>query len=114
MKILYAVQATGNGHISRAAEIIPLLQNYGEVDVMLSGNNAHLPVQLPVKYKSKGVSLFYKHGGGLNYKRMLKQINPFQLWRDIKNLPVEAYDLVINDFDFVTAMACNTNWMGRE
>ncbi|MEK0440073.1 MAG: hypothetical protein RLZZ504_989 [Bacteroidota bacterium] len=106
MKILYAVQATGNGHISRAAEIIPLLQKYGEVDVMLSGNNAHLPVQLPVKYKSKGVSLFYKHGGGLNYKRMLKQINPFQLWRDIKNLPVEAYDLVINDFDFVTAMAC--------
>ena len=42
MKILYAVQATGNGHISRAAEIIPLLQTYGSVDVMLSGNNAHI------------------------------------------------------------------------
>ncbi|MCX8485362.1 MAG: glycosyl transferase [Bacteroidia bacterium] len=106
MKILYAVQATGNGHISRAAEIIPLLQTYGQVDVMLSGNNAHLPVQLPVKYRSNGISLFYRHGGGLNYKKMIQQFNPLQLWKDIKNLPVEQYDLVINDFDFITAMAC--------
>lgn len=106
MKILYAVQATGNGHISRAAEIIPLLQTYGSVDVMLSGNNAHLPVQLPVKFRSKGVSLFYRHGGGLDYKKMLRQINPIQLWKDVRRLPVQEYDLVINDFDFITAMAC--------
>lgn len=26
MKILYAVQGTGNGHITRAAEIIPALE----------------------------------------------------------------------------------------
>lgn len=104
MKILYAVQATGNGHISRAAEIIPLLQTYGSVDVMLSGNNAHLPVQLPVKFRSKGVSLFYRHGGGLDYKKMLRQINPIQLWKDIRRLPVQEYDLVINDFDFITAL----------
>jgi UDP:flavonoid glycosyltransferase YjiC (YdhE family) len=25
MKILYAVQATGNGHIARAAELLPFL-----------------------------------------------------------------------------------------
>jgi len=106
MKILYSVQATGNGHISRASEILPLLQKYGEVDIMLSGNNANLPVQLPVKYRSKGLSLFYQSGGGLNYFKMLKQLNPFRIWADIKNLPVESYDLIINDFDFITAMAC--------
>ena len=100
MKILYAVQATGNGHISRASEILPLLQKYGQVDVMLSGTNAHLPVDLPVKHRSKGLSLFYRLGGGLNYLKMLKQINPFRIWADIKRLPVESYDLVINDFDF--------------
>ena len=33
MKILYAIQGTGNGHISRAREIIPLLQKYGELDI---------------------------------------------------------------------------------
>lgn len=106
MKILYAVQATGNGHISRASEILPLLQKYGQVDIMLSGNNAHLPVDLPVKYRSQGLSLFYRPGGGLNYLKMIKQINPIRIWTDIKRLPVESYDLVINDFDFITAMAC--------
>lgn len=110
MKILYAVQATGNGHISRASEILPLLKKYGQVDIMLSGNNAHLPVNLPIKYKSKGLSLFYQSSGGLHYHRMLKQLNPFRIWKDIKQLPVEQYDLVINDFDFITAMACK--WKG--
>ena len=33
MKIFYAVQATGNGHISRAVELLPYLQQYGQVDV---------------------------------------------------------------------------------
>jgi uncharacterized protein (TIGR00661 family) len=106
MKILYAVQATGNGHISRAAEIIPLLEKYGTVDVMLSGNNAHLPVSLHVKFRSKGLSLFYQSGGGINYAKMITRFNPLRIWSDIKRLPVHDYDLIINDFDFVTAMAC--------
>ena len=106
MKILYAVQATGNGHISRASEILPILQKYGTVDIMLSGNNAHLPVNLPVKHKSKGLSLFYQSGGGLHYYRMLKQLNPFRIWNDIKRLPLDQYDLVINDFECVTSLAC--------
>ena len=37
MKILFAIQGTGNGHISRAREIVPLLQQYGEVDLLVSG-----------------------------------------------------------------------------
>lgn len=105
MKILYAVQATGNGHISRATEILPYLQKYGTVDIMLSGNNADLPVNLPVKYRSNGVSLFYG-GGGLNYRKIISQFNPFSIWRDIKNLPVDDYDLIVNDFDFITSIAC--------
>jgi len=36
MKILYAVQATGNGHISRATQLLPYMEKYGEVDVFLS------------------------------------------------------------------------------
>ena len=34
MRILYAVQKTGNGHLARAQEIIPLLQIYGDVDIL--------------------------------------------------------------------------------
>ena len=42
MRIFYAVQATGNGHIARALEILPYLKQYGEVDIFLSGTNAQL------------------------------------------------------------------------
>ncbi|MFM9142402.1 MAG: glycosyl transferase, partial [Bacteroidota bacterium] len=32
-RILYAVQGTGNGHLSRAGAILPALQKRGEVDL---------------------------------------------------------------------------------
>ena len=67
MRIFYAVQATGNGHISRAMEILPYLQQYGEVDIFLSGTNAQLGQGLPVLYRSKGLSLDYNKKGGLDY-----------------------------------------------
>jgi len=106
MKILYSVQATGNGHISRAMELIPHLQQYGEVDVFLSGSNSHLQPQLPVKYRSKGVSLFYGNTGGLDYWRMWKEFNLKRIWKEAKELPVEKYDLVLNDFESITSLAC--------
>ena len=38
MKILYGVQGTGNGHITRSRIVIPLLRSMGhEVDVIISG-----------------------------------------------------------------------------
>lgn len=39
MKIFYAIQGTGNGHISRAMELLPYFEKYGSVDVFLSGDN---------------------------------------------------------------------------
>jgi len=106
MKILYAVQATGNGHISRAMELMPFLKQYGEIDVFLSGSNSNLQPDLPVKYRSNGLSLFYGNTGGLDYWRMWKELNLRRIWKEAKELPVEKYDLVINDFDSITSMAC--------
>jgi uncharacterized protein (TIGR00661 family) len=106
MKIFYAVQATGNGHISRAMTLMPHLQKWGMVDVFLSGNNSHLPAQLPVRYRSRGISLYYNNEGGLNYPKIAFQRNPLALLKEIKELPVRKYDLVINDFDFLTSTAC--------
>lgn len=106
LKILYAVQATGNGHISRASEVVQYLTEYGEVDILLSGSNSHLDANLPVKYRYGGISLFYKHGGGLDYWKIVKQINPIQLLRDVLTIPVQEYDLILNDFDALTSLAC--------
>ncbi len=106
MKIFYAVQATGNGHIARAIELMPYLKKMGQVDVFLSGSNSHLPAALPVVFKSKGMSLFYGNNGGLNYPKMLQSFSPFQIIREAAALPVEKYDLVINDFESITSLAC--------
>jgi len=37
MKILYAIQGTGNGHLARAVDIIPELKKYGTLDLFVSG-----------------------------------------------------------------------------
>jgi uncharacterized protein (TIGR00661 family) len=107
MKILYAVQATGNGHISRAIELMPHLEKYGTVDVFLSGSNATLQCSLPVKYKSKGLSLFYSKCGGLDFKKTWRDNSLFRAKKEALQLPVENYDMVINDFEFITAQACS-------
>jgi uncharacterized protein (TIGR00661 family) len=106
MKIFYAVQATGNGHISRAMELVPILQNYGRVDVFLSGSNSHLAADLPIRFRSKGVSLFYNNSGGMNYLKTAARFNPVRMLRDAMQLPVEQYDMVVNDFESITALAC--------
>ena len=106
MKIFYAVQATGNGHISRAIQLYPYLQKFGDVDFFLSGNNASLDINLPIKFKSVGCSLHYSKCGGLNYWDIAKNIQPVQMYKDAKSLPLKEYDIVINDFDSITSLAC--------
>jgi uncharacterized protein (TIGR00661 family) len=106
MKIFYAVQATGNGHISRAMELLPYLERYGKVDIFLSGANNTLQLDASVKYRSKGLSLFYTNSGSLNYPEIVRQFAPLRLIKEIKELPVEKYDLVLNDFESITSLAC--------
>ncbi len=107
MKIFYAVQATGNGHISRAREIIPQLKKFGEVDVFLSGNNYSLKNDLPVAYRSKGLSLHYDRlNGKVDLRKTMLALNLKKVVQEALQLPIEKYDLIINDFECITSMAC--------
>lgn len=106
MKIFYAAQATGNGHVSRATQLYPYLRTFGEVDFFVSGNNCNLDFNFPVKFRSKGCSLHYSKCGGLNYMSIAKNIKPLAMYKDASSLPLEQYDIIINDFDFVTSLAC--------
>lgn len=106
MKIFYAIQATGNGHISRAMELLPWLQKFGTVDIFLSGANSTLPLHAPIKYRSKGLSLFYTCDGSLDYWKIVRKVSPFRVMKEVRDLPVEKYDLVINDFECITSLAC--------
>jgi uncharacterized protein (TIGR00661 family) len=106
MKILYAIQGTGNGHLSRARDIIPILQKKGELDILVSGIQADVELPYSVKYKFKGLSFIFGKNGGVDLIATYKKSNLKQLYKEIKSLPVEEYDLVINDFEPVSAWAC--------
>lgn len=111
MKIFYAVQATGNGHLSRASQLYPHLQKLGDVDIFVSGNNSHIDVPFPIRYKSKGLSLHYSKCGGLNYWDIIKNTKPISIIKEAGDLPIKNYDIIINDFDCITALACKIQKM---
>lgn len=106
MKILYAIQGTGNGHLSRSLDIIPCLLKHGTVDILVSGNQGDLVLPFRIKYKFPGLSFIFGKSGGVNLWKTVAQTNMRKLFKSIKNLPVEGYDLVINDFEPVSAWAC--------
>jgi uncharacterized protein (TIGR00661 family) len=106
MKILYAIQGTGNGHLSRARDIIPRLQKKGKVDILLSGCQADMPLPYDVKFKLKGLSFVFGKKGGIDYLETFKKSNLKNLFYEINELPINDYDIVINDFEPVSAWAC--------
>ena len=106
MKILYAIQGTGNGHLARATEIVPLLQKMAEIDVLVSGIQGDIELPFPVKYKRHGLSFIFGKKGGVSFSETIKRARPLRLLKDIYSLPVTEYDLVLCDFEPVTAWAC--------
>ncbi|MBK9015126.1 MAG: glycosyl transferase [Saprospiraceae bacterium] len=106
MKILYAIQGTGNGHLSRARDIVPILSKLGQLDILVSGIQADVAFPFPVKYRFKGLSLIFGKKGGVDVLATYQKSNLRQLLEEINGLPVEDYHLVINDFEPVSAWAC--------
>ena len=106
MRILFAIQGTGNGHISRAREIVPLLQQHGELDVLISGTQADVLLNCPLAFRYHGFSYIFGEKGSVDHWKTYKSMNLPRLWKDVKSLPLIKYDLIINDFEPVTAWAC--------
>lgn len=108
MKILYGVQGTGNGHLCRALDIIPILRTLGEVDVLVSGIQADIELPFPVKYRLHGLSFIFGKSGGVDLWRTFMSSTVRRFIKEINSLPVEDYDLIINDFEPISAWACQT------
>ncbi|MCU7548315.1 glycosyl transferase [Chitinophagaceae bacterium LB-8] len=106
MKILYAIQGTGNGHVSRAGDIIPILQKHGKVDVLISGTQSDLKLPYNVNYTCNGLSFIFGKKGGIDYLETYKRSNIKKLFKEVSSLPVKEYDLIISDFEPVSAWAC--------
>ena len=106
MKLLYAIQGTGNGHLARAEDVIPVLRQYGDLDLFVSGAQSDIKLSYPVKYTSKGLSFFFGKNGGIDFLRTFKRNSSKDVYKEIKKFPVEKYDLIINDFEPISAWAC--------
>ncbi len=106
MKVLYAIQGTGNGHLSRARDVIPSLQKKCELDILVSGIQADVSIPYDIKYKLNGMSFIFGKRGGVDLWKTYKSVNTKQLLKEIRELPVEDYDFVINDFEPVSSWAC--------
>lgn len=106
MKILYAIQGTGNGHVCRAREIVPVLKRKADVDVLISGIQSDVQLPFDVKYVFKGLSYIFGKQGGIDLLATYKKNRIRTLLNEIKDLPVEDYDLVISDFEPVSSWAC--------
>jgi len=105
MKILYAIQGTGNGHLSRANDIVPILKKNAETDVLVSGIQSDVNVGFDIDFRLSGLSFIFGKKGGVDILKTIRKAQIGKLIRDIRKFPVHNYDLVINDFEPVSAWA---------
>ena len=106
MKILYAIQGTGNGHLSRARDIIPILSKKGDLDILISGIQADVSLPYQVKYNFRGISFIFGKHGGVDILKTIFVTRPIQILKEIYSLPVNDYDIILNDFEPISAWAC--------
>jgi uncharacterized protein (TIGR00661 family) len=105
MRILYGVQGTGNGHISRSKEVIRHLVKYADVDILVSENQHEVALGFDLTYRLRGLGFVFGKSGGIDYWNSVKNAKLTKFISDISKLPVEKYDLVISDFEPITAWA---------
>ena len=106
MKVLYAIQGTGNGHLSRARDIVPILHRKVDLHLLISGSQADIDLPYPVRYRCKGLGFVFGKKGGIDLMETYRKSSLRRMLEEIKDLPVERYDLVISDFEPISSWAC--------
>jgi uncharacterized protein (TIGR00661 family) len=108
MHILYGVQGTGNGHLSRARVMAKSLSRQGvEVDFLFSGRRPEqfFDMQGFGKYRVCEGMTFAAKGGRVRIGQTLKQNLSLSMLKEVQELDLSGYDLVLNDFEPVSAWA---------
>lgn len=108
MRILYGVQGTGNGHITRARAMADHLVDQGfDVDYLFSGRerNKYFAMTPFGDYMTRRGLSFASEKGQVSYPKTILSNNLWQFWRDVQQLDLRGYDLVLNDFEPVSAWA---------
>lgn len=108
MKILYGIQGTGNGHITRSLALVPLLRSSGnDVKVIISGRERSklFGVEDLKPYETYSGLTFKTSNGKINKINTLFHSKPFRFIADVLKINLKEIDLVITDFEPITAWA---------
>ena len=109
MNILYGIQATGQGHISRARALARAFSAHPGVSVtwLFSGRERERLFDMEVfgEYLWRRGLTFSTARGRVNRLRTITTNNLPRLLCEVTTLDVSGYDLVVSDFEPVTAWA---------
>ncbi|MDT8399625.1 MAG: glycosyltransferase family protein [Pseudomonadales bacterium] len=107
MKILYGVQGTGNGHVSRCCAMAEALKAYPdiEIDWLLSSREKARGCGDIKEFLWRQGLTFVVKAGKVQLLGTLKKNNFLQFRRDVDNLDLRPYDLVISDYEPVLSHA---------
>lgn len=108
LKLLYGVQATGQGHITRARSLGPaLLQRDIKVDFLFSGRpreKLFAMEQFGAFTVRRGLTFHFNKGQISPYLTILRN-NILEAINDINNLDLSGYDLVLTDYEPISSWA---------
>ncbi len=110
MKILYGVQGTGNGHLSRARAMAAAFRRRGiDVDYLFSGRPRERFFDMDCfgDYQHREGLTFVNIDGHVDYLRTVLRNRYLRFLRDVLSLDVSAYEFILTDFEPVSA------WAGR-
>jgi uncharacterized protein (TIGR00661 family) len=108
MKILYGVQGTGNGHISRSRKMAAHLSARGaKVTYLVSGRERERLFDMECfgNFEHRTGLTMVQENGAVLMGPTLTRSHPGEFIRDIRTLDLSPYDLIISDFEPVTAWA---------
>jgi uncharacterized protein (TIGR00661 family) len=108
MKILYGVQGTGNGHITRARGMAQAFANHGVcVDYLFSGRDPDKFFDMDIfgDYRLYSGLTFVTSSGRIQAMATVLDSKPLRFLRDVRQLDLSGYDLVLSDYEPITAWA---------
>jgi len=107
VKVLYGVQGTGNGHISRALAMQRAFAAFPELEItwLLSSRPPGQGMGQLLQCEWRNGLSFVAREGRVDPIATLRQAKLRRFWRDVKELDCSGYDLVLTDFEPVVAHA---------
>lgn len=111
MRILIGVQGTGNGHLSRCSALAEALAQFPDIDVqfLISGRDKSQLFDMEAfgDWQWRQGLSFVVEQGKVNVFETVRRNQWQQFWHDVRELDVSAYDLIVSDYEPITA------WAGR-